>query len=78
MTHCRSAAARRLVVSTTAGAVTGGRAAITRQDTAAPKGRLDLILVATVPETKHLLTIVRLGAAPSAATIFPKHPHVEG
>ena len=29
-------------------------------------------------ETEHLLAVVRLGAAPGAATVFPKHPHVEG
>ena len=61
-----------------AGALTGGRATVAGQDTSAPKGRLALILVATVPETEHLLTIVRLGAAPGAATIFLKHPHIKG
>ena len=65
-------------MATAAGAVTGGRAAVGGQDTADPEGRLTLILVAIVPETEHLLTIVRLGAAPGAVTIFPKHPHVEG
>ena len=44
----------------------------------ADKGGLALVLVAAVPEAKHLLAIVHLGAAPSAVTIFPKHPHVEG
>ena len=44
----------------------------------AAEGRLAFVLAATVTKAEHLLTIVRLGAAPGAATIFPKHPHVEG
>ena len=32
----------------------------------------------TVTKVEHLFTIVRLRAAPGAATIFPKHPHIEG
>ena len=47
-------------------------------DTVTAEGRLALILATTVTKAEHLLTIVRLGAAPGAATIFPKHPHVEG
>ena len=38
----------------------------------AAEGGLALILVATVTKAEHLLTVVRLGAAPGAATIFPK------
>ena len=70
--------ARRLVIATTAGAVTGGRAAVAGRDAVAAEGRLALILVATVTKAEHLLTVVRLGAAPGAAAIFPEHPHVEG
>ena len=44
----------------------------------AAEGRLALILVAIITKAEHLLTVVRLGAAPDAATIFPKHPHIEG
>ena len=43
-----------------------------------PKGGFALILVTTIAEAKHLLVVVDLGAAPGAATIFPKHPHVDG
>ena len=67
-----------MVIAAAAGAIAGGGAAVVGQDTAAPKGGLALIVVATVPETEHLLAIVRLGAAPGAATIFPKNPHIEG
>ena len=68
----------RLVVAAAAGAVTGGRAAVPGGDTVTAEGRLALILVATITKAEHLLTVVRLGAAPGAATIFPKHPHIEG
>ena len=43
-----------------------------------PKGRFALILITTIAKAEHLLAVVDLGAAPGAATIFPKHPHVEG
>ena len=43
-----------------------------------PKGGFALLLIMTVTKAEHLLTIVDLGAAPDAATVFPKHPHVEG
>ena len=72
------AVARRLVVAATAGAVAGGRAAVAGRGTVAAEGRLALILVTTVTKAEHLLIVVRLGAAPGAATIFPKHPHIEG
>ena len=72
------AATRWLVVATAAGAVTGGRAAVAGRDAVVAEGRLALILVMAVAKAKHLLVVVRLGAAPGAATIFPKHPHVEG
>ena len=42
------------------------------------KGGFALILVTAIAKAEHLLAIVRLGAAPGAATIFPKHPHIEG
>ena len=44
----------------------------------ADEGGLALVLIATVPKAEYLLTVVRLGAAPGATTIFPKHPHIEG
>ena len=43
-----------------------------------PKGRFALVLITTIAKAEHLLAVVDLGAAPGAATIFPKHPHVEG
>ena len=42
------------------------------------KGGFALILVMTIIMDEHLLAVVDLRAAPGAATIFPKHPHVEG
>ena len=68
--------ARRLVVTTVA--VAGGRAAVAGQDVVGAKGRFILVLVSTIAEAEHLLSIAQLGAASGAATIFPKHPHVEG
>ena len=55
-----------------------GRAAIAGRDAVGTKGGFALILVAAVAKAEHLLTVVRLGATPGAATIFPKHPHIEG
>ena len=68
----------RLVVATIAGVVAGGRAAIAGRDAVGTKGGFALILVTTVAKAEHLLAVVHLGAAPGAATIFPKHPYVEG
>ena len=70
--------ARRLVVAATTGAVAGGRAAIAGRDAVGTKGGFALILVAAVAKAKHLLTVLHLGAAPGATTIFPEHPHIEG
>ena len=51
----------------------------TRRATVAGRGAAgELALIAAIAETEHLLTIIRHEAAPGAATIFPKHPHVEG
>ena len=72
------AAAWRLGIAATAGAVAGGRDAVAGRDTIAAEGGLALVLVATVPKAEYLLTIVRLGATPGVTTIFPKHPHIEG
>ena len=45
---------------------------------AGAKDKPAFTLVAAVAKAKHLTTIVFLRAAPDAATIFPKHPHIEG
>lgn len=71
-------AAWRLVVTTAAGDVAGGRAAVVGRDVVGPKGGFALVLITTIAKAEHLLTVVNLGAAPDTATIFPKHPHVEG
>ena len=42
------------------------------------EGKLAFVLAATITKAEHLLTVIRLGPAPGAATIFPKHPHIEG
>ena len=70
--------ARRLVVTTAAGAVAGGRAAVARRDVDGTKGGFALILVTTIAKADHLVAIVVLGAAPGAATVFSEHPHIEG
>ena len=44
----------------------------------AAEARLALVLIATINKAERLLAVVRLGAAPGAATIFPEHPHIEG
>ena len=72
------AVAWRLVVTAAAGAVAGGRAAVAGRDVVGTKGGFALILVSTVAKAEHLLAVIHLGAAPDLATIFPKHPHVEG
>ena len=66
------AAVWRLVVAA-AGAFAKRRVTVAGRGTAS-----GLVLVAAIAETEHLLAVVRLGEAPGAATIFPKHPHVEG
>ena len=68
----------RLIITANAGAVAGGRAAIAGRDTVGTKGGFALILVSTIAKAEHLLAVVHLRAAPGAATIFPKHPHIEG
>ena len=42
------------------------------------KGGFALIFITTIAKAEHLLAVVHLGAAPGAATIFPKHPLIEG
>ena len=71
-------AACRLVVAVTAGAVAGGRAGIAGRDAVGTKGGFALILVMAIAKAEHLLAVVHLGAAPSAAIILPEHPHIEG
>src|SRR4051812_42157770 len=68
----------RLVVATTSGAVARGRAAVAGRDAVGTKGGFALLLVPTITKDEHILAVVHLGAAPGAATIFPKQPHVEG
>ena len=68
-----SAAAWRLVVAATARAFAKRRATVAGR---VPVGRLAHDTAIT--EIEHLLAVVRLGVAPGAGTIFPKHPHVEG
>ena len=67
-----------MVITTAAGAVAGGRAAVAGRDAVGTRGGFAFILVTTIAKAEQLVAVVHLGAAPGAATIFPKHPHVEG
>ena len=69
------AAAWRLLVAAAAGAVAKRGATVAGQGAV---GGFTLLLTTTIAKAEHLLAVVHLGAAPGAATIFPKHPHIEG
>ena len=44
---------------------------------AGTEGRPTVTLISAIAKAEHLVVVV-LGAAPDAATIFPKYPHKEG
>ncbi|XP_020152087.1 uncharacterized protein [Aegilops tauschii subsp. strangulata] len=71
-----SPAAGWLIIAATASSLTGGGAAAAGGGAAVAKGKLTLVIVAAVSKAKIIVAAAILGAAPHAAAVFTKHPHI--